>query len=415
MSKIINIELSVFGDTITGKTPSSNNPEDYGDSFMFVTPSDSFEEKIISKTQRYLSKTGIEKLKSKILPPKSILVTCIGSAMGKVAMNKTECITNQQINSIRIETSKFDSDYIYYVLKNNYKLLRNAATGSTAIPMLSKTDFDKLKINLHQDIFFQQKIAKVLSTLDAKIELNNRINKELEAMAKTLYDYWFVQFDFPNANGKPYKSSGGKMVYNEELKREIPEGWEVEELGNIEKNIITGKTPPKENKDFFNGNIPFITIGDIRGNMHIIKTEETLSESGADYQRNKYINKGAICVSCIATPGLVGFVTEPSQTNQQINTIECEKEENRYYLYFTIKDFFIASKAKTGNTFPNMNKGDFSAIKLLNPSADNLDKFKNIVKPIFDKILNNSQQSQHLTQLRDFLLPMLMNGQVSVK
>ena len=150
-------------------------------------------------------------------------------------------------------------------------------------------------------------------------------------MAKTLYDYWFVQFDFPDSNGKPYKSSGGKMVYNKELKREIPEGWEYIRLEDIESNIITGKTPPKKNPEYFNGEIPFITIGDIRGNMHIVSTNETLSKLGADYQKTKYIQKGAICVSCIATPGLIGFATELSQTNQQINSIQCKNEANSFY------------------------------------------------------------------------------------
>ena len=97
-------------------------------------------------------------------------------------------------------------------------------------------------------------------------------------MAKTLYDYWFVQFDFPDKNGKPYKSIGGKMVWNAELKREIPDGWRVTNLGEFEKNIITGKTPPKINPEYFNGEIPFITIGDIRGNMYVVATEETLSK-----------------------------------------------------------------------------------------------------------------------------------------
>lgn len=337
----------------------------------------------------------------------------LGSAA--IVPSDNRYLHNQRLGLITMNENEMDKIFMYYLFNTKYirRQISLSSTGTKVKHTSPKRIYDV--IALLPDVDIQQKIAKVLLTLDAKIELNNRINKELEAMAKTLCDYWFVQFDFPHANGKAYKSSGGKMVYNKELKREIPEGWEVKELGNIEKNIITGKTPPKENKDYFDGNIPFITIGDIRGNMHIVKTEETLSELGADYQKNKYINKGAICVSCIASPGLVGFATEPSQTNQQINTIECEKEENKYYLYFAIKDFFIASKAKTGNTFPNMNKGDFSDIKLVNPSSDNLDKFKNIVKPIFDKIFNNSQQTQNLTQLRDFLLPMLMNGQVSVK
>jgi type I restriction enzyme S subunit len=318
-------------------------------------------------------------------------------------------------DGIRLRLSEnIDSVFVSYQLRSSSvgKWLLQNSSGSI-MPSLNQKTLDRLPIWL-PEIKEQKKIAAILSALDAKIDLNNRINAELEAMAKTLYDYWFVQFDFPDKNGKPYKSSGGKLVWNKELKREIPEGWEVTDLGVLEKNIITGKTPPKENPEYFGGEIPFITIGDIRGNMHVVETAETLSNKGADYQKNKYLRKGAICVTCIASPGLVGFTSELSQTNQQINSIECEKEENRYYLYFAIKDYFVTSKAKTGNTFANMNKGDFASIRIIKPSEEILLNYMDKVKSSFELILNNSLENKHLSSLRDWLLPMLMNGQVKV-
>jgi type I restriction enzyme, S subunit len=151
MDKMQKVNLSQLGNTITGKTPSSSCPEDFGFEYMFVTPSDSFDNKILCSTVRYLSETGKEKLYSKLLPPKSILITCIGSAMGKVALNKSDCVTNQQINSIAVNNS-YDSDYLYYIFKNNYDLLRNASSGSTALPILNKTDFDKLELLVHENI-----------------------------------------------------------------------------------------------------------------------------------------------------------------------------------------------------------------------------------------------------------------------
>jgi len=228
-----------------------------------------------------------------------------------------------------IRSKEGNNKFVYYALKYNIKnLLRQGA--ATTFDSVNKDIINDFELVVPEDKSHRNRAAKILSALDEKIEINNRINAELEAIAKTLYDYWFVQFDFPDKNGKPYKSSGGKMVWNSELKRDLPEGWNVEDLGTIEKNIITGKTPPKTVPEYFNGEIPFITIGDIRGNMHVVKTEETLSKEGADYQSNKYINKGAICVTCIASPGLVGFASELSQTNQQINSIQCERDENRY-------------------------------------------------------------------------------------
>lgn len=344
----------------------------------------------------------------------SVVLIAGNNAQGNFHVNRFNGKFNAyQRTYILTKKEGYDLDYVYYALKLELKRLKEKSQGS-------QTKFLTMPIlnNIHlgnRNFLEQEKIASVLSSLDSKIELNNKINKELEAMAKTLYDYWFVQFDFPNENGKPYKSSGGKMVYNQELKREIPDRWEVCRLEDIEDNIITGKTPPKINPEYFNGNIPFITIGDIRGNMHIVSTEETLSKLGADYQSSKYINKGALCVSCIASPGLIGFATKLSQTNQQINSIECKKEENSFYLYFALNDFFNASKAKIGNTFPNMNKGDFADIKLIKPNEQILISFSKKIKSSIEQIYINSEQNQELAKLRDWLLPMLMNGQVSVK
>ena len=312
-----------------------------------------------------------------------------------------------------IKAKNGNNKFIYYALKYNIKNLLRQGSGTT-FDSVNKDVINDFELIIPKDISARNEITKILSALDSKIELNNRINAELEAMAKTLYDYWFVQFDFPNTNGKPYKSSGGKMVWNEELKREIPEGWEVKDLENIESNIVTGKTPSTLNESYFNGDVPFICIGDVRGNMHIVETQITLTKEGAETQSNKFIPKGSICVTCIASPGLVAFATEASQTNQQLNSVVCKKLENRYYLYFYLTDYFKYAKAKTGNTFANMNKGDFASIKVVKPQKDILINFTNLLDSSIDKILTNSLENQKLTELRDWLLPMLMNGQVKV-
>ena len=302
--------------------------------------------------------------------------------------------------------------YIYYLLKQ--LKLGDKGTGS-GVPTMNRNHLHPLKIKAYRDVNEQEIVAKVLLVIDAKIELNNHINTELEAMAKTLYDYWFVQFDFPDAYGKPYKTSGGKMVYNAALKREIPVGWADIKIGKMEPNIVTGKTPSTANSDYFNGEIPFITIGDIRGSAFIVKTEQTLSIEGANSQGNKYLPEGAICVTCIASPGLVGFVTQTSQTNQQINSVICSNEFNRYFLYFAINEYFAGAKAKTGNTFANMNKGDFSEILVVEPLENIRKLFHEKIDAVFKEIKIKSQENIRLEQLRDWLLPMLMNGQVKVK
>ena len=206
------------------------------------------------------------------------------------------------------------------------------------------------------------------------------------------------------------------MVWNEELGREIPEGWEVRTLESIESNIVTGKTPSTKNKSYYNGKIPFITIADIRGTMHVVKTAQTLSIEGANSQKNKYIPSGAICVTCIASPGLVGFASKDSQTNQQINSVVCKHEYNKMFLYYSIENYFkFSSGAKTGNTFDNMNKNDFASIKITYPSIKELELYHKETLNIYKNILNNSKENEELISLRDFLLPLLMNGQVGFK
>ena len=302
--------------------------------------------------------------------------------------------------------------YIYYVLKNlNFENLKS----SSVVPSLNRNYIYPLKVPFYINTVDQKKIAQTLLVIDQKIALNTRMNAELEAMAKQLYDYWFVQFDFPDKNGKPYKSSGGKMVWDDKLKRVIPEGWEVKTLEKIENIIVTGKTPSTSDDKNFNGDIPFITIDDIRNNLYINTTSRTLSFKGAELQRNKYIPENTLCCSCIGTPGIIGFTSKLSQTNQQINSIIFKNEKNREFIFFSLKMIFSLSTAKTGNILPNMNKNEFSNIILVYPSSEILSIFHEIVSPLFDKIKNNCSETCRLTHLRDSLLPMLMNGQVIIE
>jgi type I restriction enzyme S subunit len=407
MSNISRVKISELGKTITGKTPSSNNPEDFGSDYMFVTPSDSFDKKMMNLTERYLSEEGVQKLSSKLLPPNSIMVTCIGSAMGKVSMNETSCVTNQQINSI-VPNNNFDPHYIYYTIKNNYKVLRNAATGSTAVPLLNKTDFDILELSIHKDLPTQKSIAKVLSDLDAKIELNNKINRELEAMAKTLYDYWFVQFDFPNADGKPYKSSGGKMVYNAELKREIPEGWEVK---NIFKCCKVQYGFPFST-EFFNTDsvgIPVIRIRDVlENNISNYSSEKDIDE--------KYlIKKGDLLIGMDGNFHINYWSKDGCYLNQRVVKLSKTILPN-IILKHQIEPYIkLREKSVSRTTVGHLSDKDLKALNVIVPSKEVLVLAEPIFNHTLNRIIKTQNENQHLTALRDWLLPMLMNGQVTLK
>ena len=406
MSEWKEVSLSELGKTITGKTPSSQYPEDFGDEVPFITPSDSFEKKYISRSERYLSRLGSDRLKDKIISSDSIMVTCIGSAMGKVAKNSLPSVTNQQINSI-IVNENFDSDYIYYLFKNNYAVFRNAASGSTAIPILNKTDFDNLRFKVELDLNQQRKMVSILSKIDDKIEINNQINQELEAMAKTLYNYWFVQFDFPDQNGKPYKSSGGKMVYNSELKREIPEGWGVEKLEKI-ANITMGQSPKGtsynevgEGMLFFQGSTDF-------GWRFPVARQYTTEPS-------RIAEEDDILLSVRAPVGTLNIADTRCCIGRGLAAINSKVGANSY-IFNVMQDFkkLFDMINSVGTTFGSITKDDLYSLQLVYPPTELLMEFDQLVKSFDREIKNRSRQNQELTQLRDCLLPMLMNGQVII-
>ncbi|MFA9486914.1 MULTISPECIES: restriction endonuclease subunit S [unclassified Moraxella] len=403
------VRLGDIGNIVTGKTPSSKEPQSYGNEYLFITPSDNFDEKYIKKTIRYLSEYGKNSLSGKLLKENSILVTCIGSAMGKVAINKFPAITNQQINSIEVKLD-FDTDYIYYCLKNNYALLRNASSGSTALPILNKTDFENLSLKIHKDLKTQQSIAKILSQLDQKIALNNQINAQLEQMAKTIYDYWFVQFDFPDENGKPYKSSGGEMVYNEVLKREIPVGWSENNLWSIAtyfNGLALQNYRPINSNDY----LPVIKIKEMNNGI-----SNSTEKADINIPKDAIIDDGDILFSWSATLDVKIWSQGKGALNQHIFKVT-SKEYPKIFIYFELLRYLkhfkmMAELRKT--TMGHITQDHLKQAYICIPTTDLLEKIENLIKPIVNKQLLAQKQNQQLTQLRDFLLPMLMNGQVGI-
>ncbi len=193
MSKWQIYKLGQLGTVVTRKTPSKNKPEDWGDTMPFITPSDYKNyRKVALESERYLSLEGVNRLSNKVLPENSVLVTCIGSDMGKVAINKVKAITNQQINSIVPNSHVVDNNFLYYRLVEMYEILRMYGGDGTAVPIVNKGDFENIETEI-PPLPEQRAIASVLSSLDDKIDLLHRQNKTLEAMAETLFRQWFVE------------------------------------------------------------------------------------------------------------------------------------------------------------------------------------------------------------------------------
>ncbi|RMC62293.1 restriction endonuclease subunit S [Lactobacillus sp. ESL0259] len=362
-------------------------------------------------------KTYLERIK-RAKPEQGDIVISREAPMGAAGMipPNFNCCLGQRVVLLKLDKEKVDPYYFLYAFQSflvQKQISQINKTGSI-VSNLNIKDLRKLKIPII-DLKKQEIIVKLLKKIDSKITNNNAISKELASMAKTIYDYWFLQFEFPDKDGKPYKSNGGKMIWNDQLKQEIPEGWEVKKLSQIESNIITGKTPSTKSKDNFGKDVPFICIGDIRRHCFIENTQLSLSKKGAESQKNKYLQKDSLCVSCIATPGLVGFCNYISQTNQQINSIVFDNKINKYFLYFNISEYFKNTKGtKSGNTFANMNKQEFSSISVIYNEYI-VKKFYDRVDSYFEKIKLCEKENQQLKSLRDFLLPLLMNGQVKIK
>ena len=310
-----------------------------------------------------------------------------------------------------INKEKSNPLYLYHYLKQLDLSYLNSGTG---VPSMTFGAYYQVKVNL-PSLDIQQKIAKVLSDLDTKIELNNSINSELEAMAKTLYDYWFVQFDFPDGNGKPYKSSGGKMVWNEELNREIPEGWENIKLQDLCHKIGDGihgtpKYVEKSEYSFINGN-------NLK-NGFIQTDNETKKVSLEEYE--KYfipLNENSILLSINGTLGnLAVFTGEKVMLGKSSAYINC-KENNRAYCYQFLKQEHMPSlfwNIATGSTIKNLSLDSIKKLKILKPNNNLIEHFHLKTKAIDDKRKNIFIENQELASLRDWLLPMLMNGQVTV-
>ena len=276
-------------------------------------------------------------------------------------------------------------------------------SGQSAQPGLAVGTLSVQEINL-PSLEAQRSIASILSSLDRKIELNNKINADLEEMAQAIFKNWFVDFE-------PFKD--GKFV-DSELGM-IPEGWKVGCLGDM-GNIVCGKTPSKSNSNYYGGDIPFIKIPDMHGNVFVENSEDRLTEEGSLSQIKKLIPPYSLMVSCIATVGLVSINTKSSHTNQQINTVIPHNKSALFYLYQHMKnnEEFLKNMGRGGTTTLNVNTRSFSNIRLLIPSEIALEQFHRVVEGLFKKIELNLHESRTLSLLRDTLLPRLMSGELEV-
>jgi len=260
----------------------------------------------------------------------------------------------------------------------------------------------------------QKSIAHILSTLDGKIELLQKQNKTLEEIGQAIFKRWFVDFEFPDENGNPYKSSGGKMVYNKELGKEIPEGWSVDKIGNKLKTVLGG-TPDRTEPSYWGGKLNWINSGKVN-EFRVINPSEKITEEGLKKSATSLLPKRTTILAITgATLGQVTRLEIDSCANQSVVGIRENEEFPSEYIYFWIKHTINNIIGwQTGGAQQHINKGNVDSSYLLIPDQDILEKYILLVKPLFDKISNNCFQTQTLSQIRDSLLPKLMSGKIRV-
>ena len=392
------VRIGDIGDVVTGKTPSSKNPEYFGDEIPFVTPTDykNYHKNIYS-SERYLSQAGKEVLGNKLLPINSVIVTCIGSDMGKVAINKVECITNQQINSIILKRDLADSDFIYYTLISMQEYLKMLARGGTTMPIVNKSTFEEIKLLLPP--FPEQKaIAATLSALDDMIELNNQINKTLEEMAQAIFKSWFVDFE-PFKDGEFEESELGL----------IPKGWRVVELGEITEEI---RERVKDRK------IPVfsaVKTGDL------VLSEDYFTKQVFSRDISKYIvvkpfdfaynpariNIGSIGINEFSYTGCVSPVYVVFRTDQKYKW---------FFKMLTRTERFkkeVNTRA-SGSVRQTLNFDEFSKIKVVYPYAEIVEEYNYIFEGLIMAKSKIEEEISILSEIRDTLLPKLISGEIRV-
>lgn len=398
------VRIKDIAEVINGSTPSTQNPEYYDGDIIWITPKDLSDQnsKYIYSGERSITQEGYNSCSTKMIPENNILMSS-RAPIGLLAINKVECCTNQGFKSLIVDKTKCNVEYLYYYLKYHIKEIESLGSGTT-FKEVSKDSMEKYEIVL-PSIKVQETISNVLSLLDNKIINNNKINDELESMSKTLYDYWFLQFEFPNENGKPYKSSGGKMVWNEELKREIPEGWEAIKLKNIVKKKNRVYDYNKESKTYDLSIMPSnsISIND--------------TSSSKDFETNLFaVKEGDILFGSIR-PYLrkAGIASYDGAVAGTIHCYEVIKESNYNLALFTLTSenmFKYAINNSKGTKMPVITSDDL--LEFMLPYNEEIAKKFNNIK-IREIIIANIKQSNELASLRDFLLPLLMNGQVKFK
>nr|WP_321271205.1 restriction endonuclease subunit S [uncultured Tolumonas sp.] len=390
-----------FGRVVTGKTPPKKIETAFGDLYPFITPRDLDGSKFIIKTERYLSEDGLASVKNNVIPSDSVLVSCIGSDMGKVSLSTVKSVTNQQINTIIIDTSKHNPEYVYYALSLEKASLMRAA-GGTTMPILNKTSFENYEI-YSPDKEIQDQIVSVVKPIDEKIAHNIAMNQTLEKIAQRIFKSWFIDFDPVKANAEGVAFNG----LSPEIQALFPKEFEESELGMIPKGWLVKNL--SECTDIKYGkNLPTTNLVDSGYPVY--------GGNGVIGFYNSYLyDKEKVLISCrgAASGKVLRSVAYSFITNNSLVIDDLNSDLNVNYLEMYLKQIDLI-KYVTGSAQPQMTIANISQAKIMIPSVEILEAFDVVVGSLIEKATNNTALNFGLAKIRDRILPRLISGKITV-
>jgi type I restriction enzyme S subunit len=394
--------LGSVAKVLNGSTPSTKNPSYWDGAIGWITPKDlsQYNKIFIDRGNRNISEIGLVHSSARMLPKNTVLFSS-RAPIGYVAIASIPLTTNQGFKNIVCDEHNLHFKFIYYWLMRNGEYIERLSSGST-FSEATATLMRDLTIQL-PPLTEQKAIAIILTSLDDKIELLRRQNKTLEKIAQTIFKEWFVEFNFPDKYGKPYKSSGGKLIDSE--LGAIPEGWRVGKLSD-EFEIIMGQSPPgssynqtKDGEVFFQGRTDF---GERFPKTRLYTTNPKRMAEAFD-----------VLVSVRAPVGDINVASESCCIGRGLGAVRGKYRSYTLYKVIHLQDELRAFEAE-GTVFGSIGKNDFNSVVVIIPDQEFVSSFDGVVAHMDEKILNNHNQIQTLTKLRDTLLPRLMSGQVRI-
>jgi len=381
--------LSEVIEIMGGGTPKTTNPEYWNGDIPWISVVDFVNEnRWIHKTEKTITKKGLDESSTKLLHSGQLIISARGT-VGEIGQVKKDMAFNQSCYGLDGKNGLLN-DFLYYLLKYKIRDIQSKTHGSV-FNTITRNTFDQIFIQIPEETE-QLSISKILSDLDSKIELNQQMNKTLETIGQAIFKHWFVDFEFPNEQGKPYMSSGGEMIDSELCK--IPAGWEFGKYSELVE-VTTGKGLRREE---FTENGEFPVIG---ANGELGRTNNFL------------FNEDLILTGRVGTLGTIHIIREKAWISDNVLISKTRSKDLFYYSYYVIKNFDVESLNR-GSTQPLITQTDLKNQICLLPHQTILVLFNKILSSIFDKIFANYLQNKNLSQIRDSLLPKLMSGKIRV-